>query len=77
MKKSIILLLAMVCAITACQESQVEEVRDIDNCSSHHFCIETSFPNLENISQMTTLLRGSCSNKIEKSPFADTKSDLI
>lgn len=47
MKKSIILLLAMVCAITACQESQVEEVRDIDNCSSHHFCIETSFPSLE------------------------------
>ena len=47
MKKSIILLLAMVCTITACQESQVEEVRDIDNCSSHHFCIETSFPSLE------------------------------
>ena len=47
MKKSIILLLAMVCTITACQESQLEEVRDIDNCSSHHFCIETSFPSLE------------------------------
>ena len=47
MKKSIILLLAMVCTITACQESQVEEVRDIDNCSSHHFCIETSFPSLD------------------------------
>lgn len=47
MKKSIILLLAMVCTITACQEPQIEEVRDIDNCSSHHFCIETSFPSLE------------------------------
>ena len=46
MKKSIILLLAMVCTITACQESQLEEVR-VDNCSSHHFCIETSFPSLE------------------------------
>ena len=44
MKKSIILLLAMVCAITACQ---VEEVRDVDECSSHHFCIETSFPTIE------------------------------
>lgn len=47
MKKSIILLLAMVCTITACQEPQIEEVRDIDNCSSHYFCIETSFPSLE------------------------------
>lgn len=44
MKKSIILLLAMVCTITACQ---VEEMRDVDECSSHHFCIETSFPNIE------------------------------
>lgn len=44
MKKSIILLLAMVCAITACQ---VEEVRDVEECSSHHFCIETSFPTIE------------------------------
>ena len=44
MKKSIILLLAMVCSITACQ---VEEVRDVDECSSHHFCIETSFPTIE------------------------------
>ena len=43
MKKSIILLLAMVCTITACQE----EVRDINECLSHHFCIETSFPRLE------------------------------
>ena len=34
----------MVCAITACQ---VEEVRDVDECSSHHFCIETSFPTIE------------------------------
>lgn len=47
MKKSIILLLSMVCTITACHEAQLEEVRDIDNCSSHHFCIETSFPSLE------------------------------
>ena len=46
MKKSIILLLGMVCAITACHEAQLEEVR-VDNCSSHHFCIETSFPSLE------------------------------
>ena len=44
MKKSIILLLAMVCTITACQ---VEEMRDVDECSSHHFCIETSFPSIE------------------------------
>lgn len=44
MKKSIILLLAMVCTITACQ---VEEMRDVDECSSHHFCIETSFPCIE------------------------------
>lgn len=44
MKKSIILLLAMVCTFTACQ---VEEMRDIDECSSHHFCIETSFPSIE------------------------------
>ena len=34
----------MVCTITACQ---VEEMRDVDECSSHHFCIETSFPNIE------------------------------
>lgn len=47
MKKSIILLLAMACVITACQEELVEGVRDIDNCSSHHFCIETSFPSIE------------------------------
>ena len=44
MKKSIILLLAMVCTFTACQ---VEEMRDVDECSSHHFCIETSFPSIE------------------------------
>ena len=44
MKKSIILLLAMVCAFTACQ---VEEMSDVDECSSHHFCIETSFPSIE------------------------------
>lgn len=44
MKKSIIFLLAMVCTITACQ---VEEMRDVDECSSHHFCIETSFPSIE------------------------------
>lgn len=44
MKKSIILLLAMVCTIAACQ---VEEMRDVDECSSHHFCIETSFPSIE------------------------------
>ena len=47
MKKSIIMLLAMVCTITACQEAQIEGVRDIDECLSHHFCIETSFPSLE------------------------------
>lgn len=34
----------MVCTITACQ---VEEMRDVDECSSHHFCIETSFPSIE------------------------------
>lgn len=44
MKKSIILLLAMVCTFTACQ---VEEMSDVDECSSHHFCIETSFPSIE------------------------------
>lgn len=44
MKKSIILLLAMVCTITACQ---VEEMHDVEECSSHHFCIETSFPSIE------------------------------
>lgn len=44
MKKSIILLLAMVCNFTACQ---VEEMNDVDECSSHHFCIETSFPSIE------------------------------
>ena len=34
----------MVCTIAACQ---VEEMRDVDECSSHHFCIETSFPSIE------------------------------
>lgn len=53
MKKSIILLLAMACVITACQEELVEGVRDIDNCSSHHFCIETSFPSIEADSALT------------------------
>ena len=32
------------CTIAACQ---VEEMRDVDECSSHHFCIETSFPSIE------------------------------
>lgn len=34
----------MVCTFTACQ---VEEMSDVDECSSHHFCIETSFPSIE------------------------------
>ena len=44
MKKSIILLLAMVCTITSCQ---VEDLRDLNDYTSHHFRIETFFPSIE------------------------------